>query len=182
MKNTILAKRYAKALFSVADEEDAFDEYSKALKDFSDTFKASAEVRDGLTNPVYPLDVREKVMDYLVEKMGLSGVVRNFLNLVVQKKRAAVLPDIAEAFQGLVDERRNVCQGTVVSAMALSADLKDKVQATLEKITKKKVILSTAVDPAIIGGIIAKVGDLVMDGSLKSQLLGLKESIKGVNN
>jgi len=182
MKNIILANRYAKAIFSVAGETEAFDEYSKALNDFSETYKAYPEVQDGLTNPVYPLDVRVKVMDYLVESMGLTGVIKNFLDLVVQKNRAAVLPDIAEAFQALVDEKRNICQGTVVSAMELGAELKDKVQATLEKITGKKVILTSEVDPSIIGGIVAKVGDLVMDGSLSSQLLGLKESIKGVNN
>ncbi len=182
MKNIILANRYAKALFSVAAETDAFDDYSKAMNDFAETFNGSPEVRDGLSNPVYPMEVRVKVMDYLVETMKLDGVIKNFLNLVVQKNRAAVLPDIAEAFQALVDEKRNICQGTVVSAMEMGAELKDKVQATLEKITGKKVILSSKVDPSIIGGIVAKVGDLVLDGSLSSQLLGLKESIKGVNN
>jgi F-type H+-transporting ATPase subunit delta len=182
MKNIILARRYAKALFAVATESDSFDEYAKALNDFADMFQKYPEVRDGLTNPVYPLEVREKVMDYLVETMAVSGVIKNFLNLVVHKKRAAVLPDIAESFQALVDEKRNICQGTVVSAMEMGSELKDKVQATLEKITGKKVVLTSEVDPSIIGGIIAKVGDLVLDGSLSSQLLGLKESIKGVNN
>ncbi len=180
MKNTIIAKRYAKALFAVASETEAFDDYSKALNDFAESFNTYPEVQDGLTNPVYPLDVRVKVMDYLVQSMGATGVIKNFLNLVVQKKRAAVLPDIAEAFQALVDEKRNICQGTVVSAMEMGSELKDKVQVTLEKITGKKVILSTEVDSSIIGGIVAKVGDLVLDGSLRSQLLGLKESIKGV--
>ncbi len=182
MKNIILAKRYAKALFSVAAETDAFDDYSKAMNDFAETFKGSPEVRDGLSNPVYPMEVRVKVMDYMVKTMNFTGVIKNFLNLVVQKNRATVLPDIAEAFQTLVDEKRNICQGTVVSAMEMGTELKDKVQATLEKITGKTVILSSRVDPSIIGGIVAKVGDLVLDGSLSSQLLGLKESIKGVNN
>ncbi len=179
MKNVILAKRYAKALFSVAGETDAYDEYSRALRDFAEAYRAYPEVQDGLTNPVYPLDARIKVMDYLVEKIGVSGVVRNFLNLVVQKKRAAVLPDIAESFQALVDEKRNICQGTVVSAMEMGLELQGKVRGTLEKITGKRVILTAKVDPSIIGGIIAKVGDLVLDGSLSSQLLGLKESIIG---
>lgn len=179
MKNTILANRYAKALFSVAKEENAFDAYAKALNTFAAAYQATPEVRDGLTNPLYPVDVRAKVMDYLVKAMGAEGVVKNFLNLVVQKKRAEHLPEIAEAFQALVDKQRNICQGTVVSAMELSGDLKEKVQGTLEKITGKKVVLTTQVDPAIIGGIIAKVGDLVLDGSIRSQLLGLKESIKG---
>ena len=79
----------------------------------------------------------------------------------------------------MVDADRNVCQGTVVSATALSAELQAKVQATLEKITSKTVALKAEVDPSIIGGIIAKVGDLVLDGSIRTQLAGLKESIKG---
>ena len=103
----------------------------------------------------------------------------NFLNLLVQKKRAGVLPDIAEVFRMMVDVEMNVCQGSVVTATELSGDLQEKLQATLEKITGKKVVLSTQVDPAIIGGMVAKVGDLVLDGSLITQLKGLKESIKG---
>ncbi len=179
MKNTILANRYAKALFSVAQEDNAFDDYSKVLNDLAQAFEDTPEVKDGLTNPIYPVDVRMKVMDYVVKTSGASQVMKNFLNLVVQKKRADVLPEIAAAFQALVDEQRNICQGSVTSAMALSDELKDKVQGTLENITGKKVVLTAEVDPAIIGGIIAKVGDLVLDGSIRSQLTGLKESIKG---
>jgi len=179
MKNSILANRYAKALFSVAQEENAFDEYAKSLNEIAQAMIAQPEVKDGLTNPVYPLDVRAKVMDYIAEAQGACQVIKNFLNLVLQKKRAAFLPEIAEAFQILIDSQRNICQGTVLTAMPLTVELNDKVQATLEKLTGKKVVLSTKVDPTILGGIIAKVGDLVLDGSIRSQLQGLKESIKG---
>jgi len=179
MKNSILANRYAKALFSVAQEEKAFDEYAKSLNEIAQAMTAQPEVKDGLTNPVYPLDVRAKVMDYIAEAQGASQVIKNFLNLVLQKKRAAFLPEIAEAFQILIDSQRNICQGTVLTAMPLTAELNEKVQSTLEKLTGKKVVLHTKVDPTILGGIIAKVGDLVLDGSIRSQLQGLKESIKG---
>ena len=179
MKNSILANRYAKALFSVAQEENAFDEYAKALHEVASVMMAVPEVKDGLTNPMYPVDVRCKVMAHIAKTMSASLVVWNFLDLVVRKKRAAFLPEIAEAFQVLIDVQRNICQGTVVSAMPLSAELNAKVQATLEKITGKQVVLSSQVDPSIIGGIVAKVGDLVLDGSIRSQLQGLKESIKG---
>jgi len=179
MKNAILANRYAKALFSVAQEENAFDDYAKSLNEIAAAMSAYPEVKDGLTNVMYPLDVRSKVMAHLAETQGASQVIKNFLELVVQKKRAAFLPEIAEAFQALIDGQRNICQGTVVTAMPLSAELNEKVQATLEKITGKKVVITTKVDPSILGGIIAKVGDLVLDGSIRSQLQGLKESIKG---
>ena len=179
MKNAILAKRYAKALFAVGKEEDAFDEYTKALNGFAEMYATIPEVLDGLTNFIYPQDVREKVMAELVKSAGLTGVMANFMNLLAQKRRADVLPDIAETFQAMVDEEHNVCQGMVVTATEIDADLKEKVKETLEKITGKQVTLNTAVDETIIGGMVAKVGDLVFDGSIKTQLAGLKESIKG---
>lgn len=179
MKNSVLAKRYAKALFAVGKDENAFDDYSKALNEMAQLFNTTPEVSDALTNFLYPVDVREKVMDHLIQALGASQVMANFFKLLVQKKRANILPDIAEVFQAMVDADKNMCQGTVVSAMELSPELCDKVKATLEKITGKQVVLTTQVDPSIIGGMVAKVGDLVLDGSIKSQLAGLKESIKG---
>ena len=79
----------------------------------------------------------------------------------------------------MVDEEQNISHGSVVSAIELDHALQEKIQQTLEKITGNKVILESSVDPSIIGGVIAKVGDLVLDGSIKTQLNGLKESIKG---
>jgi len=145
----------------------------------AELFATVPEVKDALTNPMYPLDVRSKVMAHLIAAAATTPLMGSFLNLVVQKKRAAVLPEIAEAFQTLIDADRNICQGLVVSAAPLSADLQAQVQATLEKITGKNVVLSTKVDSSLIGGLIAKVGDLVLDGSIKTQLSGLKEAIKG---
>ncbi len=179
MKNTVLAKRYAKALFAVGKEEGAFEDFTKALNEMAELYASTPEVSDALTNPLYPLEAREKVMAHLISAQGTTQVMANFFNLLVQKKRAEILPDVAEVFQAMVDADNNKCQGTVTSAMELSPELSDKVKATLEKITGKQVVLTTQVDPSIIGGIVAKVGDLVLDGSIKSQLAGLKESIKG---
>lgn len=179
MNNTVLAKRYAKALFQVGKEENALDDFGKTLSEMAELYAQIPEVVDGLTNPVYPQDVREKVMARLVETMQASTFMGNFLNLLVQKRRADVLPDIAMVFKSLVDAERNMCRGTVISASEIPGDLNDKIKATLEKITGKQVVVTNEVDPSIIGGIIAKVGDLVLDGSIKTQLKGLEESIKG---
>ena len=179
MKNDILAKRYAKALFVVGTEENALDDYADSLKAFAELYATTPEVKDGLTNRLYPADVRTKVMAEVVKAAGMSEIMSNFLNLLAEKDRASVLPEIAETFQAMVDDVRNVCQGTVVSATELPTALQDKTKETLEKITGKQIVLTTEIDPSIIGGIIAKVGDLVLDGSIKTQLEGLKESIKG---
>jgi F-type H+-transporting ATPase subunit delta len=139
----------------------------------------SAGVGDAVTNPLYPLDVRQKVMAKIAELVQADAIMTSFLNLLIEKKRADILPDIAESMQAMVDKDQNISHGSITSAIELDSALLEKIQATLEKLTGNKVILETQVDPSIIGGIIAKVGDLVLDGSIKTQLNGLKESIKG---
>ncbi len=179
MKQRILARRYAKAIFSVGQEQGKYEEYNDALTAIADLFVSTPEVIDALTNPLYPMDVREKVMTGMIGSMEVDSVMGNFLSLLVQKKRAEILPEIAEAYKTMVDEEKNISHGSVISAVELDDELRQNVQATLEKLTGKKVELTANVDPSIIGGIIAKVGDLVLDGSIKTQLAGLKDSIKG---
>ncbi len=179
MKQTILARRYAKALFAVGKENDAYEAYNETLQGVAGLYISTPEVADALTNPLYPLDVREKVMAGIIGSAKIDKIAANFLNLLVEKKRAEILPEIAEAFQAMVDEEKNISHGSVTSAVELSDELQGKVRAALEKLTGKKVELSTSVDPSLIGGIVAKVGDLVLDGSIKTQLAGLKDSIKG---
>ena len=179
MKQTILARRYAKALFAVGKENDAYEAYNDTLQGIAGLYTTTPEVADALTNPLYPVDVRMKVMAGLIDSIKVDKVLANFLNLLVEKKRAEFLPEIAEEFKIMVDDAKNISHGTVISAVELSSDMQAKVQATLEKLTGKKVELSTSVDPSLIGGIVAKVGDLVLDGSIKTQLAGLKDSIKG---
>ncbi|WP_319586627.1 F0F1 ATP synthase subunit delta [uncultured Desulfobulbus sp.] len=180
MRHTILARRYAKALFSLGKEQGKTEEYSGMLGALAGLYAdGAAGVGDAVTNPLYPLDVRQKVMAKIAGSMQADAIMTSFLNLLIEKKRADILPDIAEAMQGMVDKDQNISHGSIVSAVELDNALLEKIQATLEKLTGNKVILETQVDPSIIGGILAKVGDLVLDGSIKTQLNGLKESIKG---
>ncbi|HKJ65368.1 MAG TPA: ATP synthase F1 subunit delta [Desulfopila sp.] len=179
MKQTILARRYAKALFAVGKENDAYEAYDQTLQGVAGLYTSTPEVADALTNPLYPIDVRQKVMASLIDSMGVDKVPANFFNLLVEKKRADILPEIAEEFRMMVDEEKNISHGSVTSAVELSDELQAKIKAGLEKLTGKQVELSTSVDPSLIGGIVAKVGDLVLDGSIKTQLAGLKDSIRG---
>ena len=179
MKQTILAKRYAKAIFTIGQEQENYEEYNEVLQGVATLFTETPEVADALTNPLYPMDVKEKVMTGLVASIGVDAVMGNFLNLLVQKKRAEILPEIANAYKTMVDEAKNISHGNVISAVELSDELKNNIQSVLEKLTGKKVELTTSVDPSIIGGMVDKVGDLVLDGSIKTQLAGLKDSIKG---
>jgi F-type H+-transporting ATPase subunit delta len=163
----------------VGQEEGLSESFRETLNVLGDFLNTYPEAMDGLTNPLYPMELREKVMAQLISELQANQLIANFFNLVIQKKRADILPEIATEFQVLVDADQNISRGTVISATEISGELQAKVQSTLENITGKKVILASDIDPSIIGGIVAKVGDLVMDGSIKTQLAGLNESIKG---
>jgi len=180
VKQIILAKRYAKAFFSLGKEQKKVDTYAESLAAIAELYENSdLEVADALTNPLYPLEARQKVMAKIAESVDADAILTSFLNLLIEKKRVDVLPEIAREVQVMVDREENISHGSVTSATKLNKALLKKIQATLEKITGNKVILETQVDPSIIGGIVAKVGDLVLDGSIRTQLNGLKESIKG---
>ncbi|MBM9537252.1 F0F1 ATP synthase subunit delta [Desulfobulbus alkaliphilus] len=180
MRHTILARRYAKAIFSLGKEQGATEEFSRILNALAGLYAdTDAGICDAVTNPLYPLEVRQKVMAKIAESVQADAIMTSFLNLLIEKKRADILPDIAHELQVMVDKDQGISHGSIVTAFDIEPALLDKIQATLEKITGNRVILETRVDPSIIGGIIAKVGDLVLDGSIRTQLNGLKESIKG---
>lgn len=180
MRHTILARRYAKALFALGKEQGKAEEYNEMLGGIAALYgQDSAGLGDAVTNPLYPLEMRQKVMAKIAESVQADAIMTSFLNLLIEKKRADILPDIAQEMRVMVDKDQNISHGSIISAIELESGLLAKIQATLEKLTGNKVILETQVDPSIIGGIIAKVGDLVLDGSIKTQLNGLKESIKG---
>ena len=178
MRQTILARRYAKALFSLGKEDGKNEQYSEVLNAIAELYQDES-VENALVNPLYPVEARQKVMAKIGELAKADAIMTRFLDLLVEKKRADILPDIAAEMRIMVDQEQNISHGSVVSAIELDDALKGKIQQALEKITGNKVILETSVDPSIIGGVIAKVGDLVLDGSIKTQLNGLKESIKG---
>ena len=179
MKQVILAKRYAKAIFSVAEEENKLEEYGSVINSFAALLEKKPEVKDALTNPLYPIEAREKVMEGLVKAAKLEKPLANFMDLLVEKKRAGILSEIAETYQLMLDEKHNISHGEVITATKLTKALSDKIQTTLEKLTGKQIVLQANVDPSIIGGMIARVGDLELDGSIRTQLAGLKDSIKG---
>jgi F-type H+-transporting ATPase subunit delta len=180
VKQIILAKRYARAIFALGKEHGTVDVYAQALKAIADLFvNPDLGVADALTNPLYPLEVRLKVMAGIAESAGADSLLGAFLHLLVEKKRVSVLPEVADQVREMMEREENISHGWVTSAVKLDKALLAKIRATLEKITGNKILLETQVDPSIIGGMVARVGDLVLDGSIRTQLNGLKESIKG---
>lgn len=175
--NGSLARRYAKALLAIGVQHQTYDALGRELDRTADSFAQSPELRHALENPVFPLEKRRLVLDELARRLGLSKVVRNFVMLLLDKGRIAALPDIARAHRALVDEQAGRVRATVTSAVPIAPGLADKLKAALEKQSGKVVVLEKREDPSILGGIVTQLGDMVYDGSVRTQLARVREEL-----
>ena len=176
MISQTLARRYAQALLALGQEDGNFEKYGKELAVFAEAM-AGPELSEALTNPIYPKQIRRGILDGLLAKMGLSKIMENFVGLLQDKARISHTAAINTYYQRLVDEVNNVQRAQVTTASKISEAVKKQINVTLEKMTGKTIILDVVQDPEIIGGVVAKVGDLTLDGSVKTQLRNLKESL-----
>jgi len=178
MKNLKIARRYAKALLIIGKEDDKAESYKKELDRFSDLIAREKELEQAITNPLYDVGGRKKVLQAVIEKVGISKVLASFLLLLFDKGRFGFLSDINEFYKKLADELKGIVRASLVSATELSSETVEKIRTTLSKKTGKDIILEVEQDPSLIGGIVSRIGDLVLDGSIKTQLLNMRESLK----
>jgi len=178
VKNLTVARRYAKALLIIGKEDGQAETYRDELDGFAKFMAKEKELEQAITNPLYAASGRKKVLETIVDKVGISKIVASFLFLLFDKGRFDFLSDINEFYQKLADELKGVLQASLVSASELSSETVEKIRTTLSKRTGKDIILQVEQDPGLIGGIVSRIGDLVLDGSIKSQLLNMRESLK----
>ncbi len=179
MINTTLARRYAQALVEIGQEKETLNKYGQDLTTLSRLFETSRDFRELLINPVFTKEDKKRIAGEVLARMDTDPMVVNFVNVLIDRKRIDQLTGIEKAFSEKVDEIRGITRGEVVSADPLSEDELGRVTDALSKISGKQVLVTTKVDPVLIGGLVARVGDMVFDGTIRTQLNQLKESLKG---
>ena len=178
MKNLTVARRYAKALLIIGKEDGQAEAYREELDGFTSLMAREKELEQAICNPLYGASERKKVLQTVVDKVNVSKIMSSFLLLLFDKGRFGSLSDINEFYQKLADELKGVLRASLVSATELSSEIVEKIRTTLSKRTGKDIILDVEQDPGLIGGIVSRIGDLVLDGSIKTQLLNMRESLK----
>lgn len=165
-----VARRYAKALFGLGVAQGAYDKFGQELDDLVRTYDKSADLRLALENPVIKPAEKQAILRAVLPRIAPSPPVQRFAQLLLERGRFPMLRTIARAYRELADARAGQVRASVTAAEALGpADL-DRVRRALEKRTGRKVIIESSIDPGLIGGIVARVGDLVLDGSVRTQL------------
>ncbi|MFL5736377.1 MAG: ATP synthase F1 subunit delta [Actinomycetota bacterium] len=167
---------YASALLSVAEAEGAVDEVEDELFRFGRTLESSYELRDALIDPALP-DERKKALlqDLLGERASPTTI--HLLELVVAEGRARQLDVIAERVSELAAERRRMVVAEVRSAVDLSEEERRRLTEVLARATDKQIELKVIVDPEVIGGVVARVGDQVFDGTVRTRLEAARERL-----
>jgi len=175
-KRTI-ARRYAKAMLILAKKEgivEQIDDEFSSLVVLMDRVKVFWQV---MTNPLYDVDRRKLVLSEVARMTGMSPPVSGLLGLLLEKGRMKYLPLVLSVYHEMADEAMGRVRARVYTAMEPTSEQTEKIREKLARIMGKEVIVEITRDGSLLGGMVTKIGGLVFDGSLKSQLARMRESL-----
>jgi F-type H+-transporting ATPase subunit delta len=173
----IIARRYAKALIRIGQEDGQYEQYGREIRIFQDLLSSSEELRGVMENPVYDQEQRKALFQALDARLQFSPILIQFILLLIQKRRLGYFREIADCYDRLADELAGRVRARVVSAIPFSEASLQTIRSKLESLTGKKVTVTLQEDPSLIGGVITQIGDLVYDGSIRTQLSGITETL-----
>ena len=172
---SLASRRYAEALIEAAGKD--LPRASQELLAFADLVENVDEFRHVLLNPAFSVEEEHKALDAVMERMKLSDVVKRLLTLLAQRERMNEIRDIAETVKRISDERAGRVEAKVETAEELAPHAIARLKSAVEKRTGKTVELQVVVDPSLIGGLRTTVGSIVFDGTLKTELARLRETL-----
>jgi F-type H+-transporting ATPase subunit delta len=173
-----VARRYARALFGLAPSSAGAGALLAEVDALTDAILGNEELRRALFTPLHPRPRRKAIVAELAEPLGLSPEVRAFAALLADENRMQALPEVRDALRALVDRASGRVEAEVVSARPLGAAEARELAAALSRRVGSNVTLEQRVDPSLLGGVLVRVGDLRLDGSLRGQLSSLAESLR----
>ena len=173
-----VAGRYATALFELARDEKSIDAVLADLDNFDAMLGESEDLRRLVKSPVFAADAQIRALTAVLEKAGIGGISANFLKVLAANRRLFAVADVTGVFRALVARFRGEATADVTAAEALSDKNLDALKAALKSVTGKNVTLNVKVDPAIIGGLVVKLGSRMVDSSLRTKLNSIKHAMK----
>ena len=169
-----IAQHYADALAEVAISENSADKVRRELRDFLALLGESPQLGVLLGSPAVSRANKHAVAQALVERMGASRTLRNFLFVVIDQRRMGLLPEIQQAFEAKLDELQGVARADVISARELSERERKQLRTVLERLSGRRVEANYELDPRLIAGAVVRVGSTIYDGSVRTQLERLR--------
>jgi F-type H+-transporting ATPase subunit delta len=175
MRRDIAAKRYAEAVFQIARQQQTLDAWSADLQTIGAVF-ADPEVLGLLESASVPAAAKAEVLTHTLA--GVSPLALNYARLLVQRRRANLAAQVTEYYRELADAFRGIAHAEVTTAVDIDAAERQQIAVQLTRLTGKQVDVEVRTDPQILGGIIARVGDTLIDGSTRTRLQALKHRLE----
>jgi F-type H+-transporting ATPase subunit delta len=172
-----LARRYAKAVFEIGVAQGGLDKLGADIRTLAAAMKESPELAMTLASPAIRRGDRRKVIDGLLQRIGVVSHTRNLVYLLLDGERLSTLPAISRELDAMIEAKAGRISAEIVSAKPLDPSQLSQITAALEKQSGKKVTVSRREDPELLGGVVAKLGDTVYDGSLRTQLRTLRDEL-----
>ena len=177
MTASVVADRYARALLELAAESNQVASVAQQLRRATEVYASSSELRAVLNDPTLEDDNRANLVKALGDRLGLGGLVQNTLRVLVERRRMAALPEIADRLLTLADDQAGIVKAKVASAMPLTEVQLEAIKNELERLTGCKVALERQQDPSLLAGVVARVGDHVIDASLRGRFQELEQRL-----
>jgi F-type H+-transporting ATPase subunit delta len=171
-----VSRRYARALYEVALSHKSQDRVFAELRVIGQVYDADAEISGFMTNPLIAPEQKAKALEGAL-KSKISEELMSTLLVMAQKNRLGQFHEMVQAFEEISDEAHGVTRGVVRSATPITAEEQKRIEETVNKVTKKKVILKFEEDPTILGGMVTQVGGWTFDDSLKSHLHKISDEL-----
>lgn len=171
------ADRYAKALFEVVLAEADPDRVGRELASVAGLARTHAELARALTHPAIPPQAKRRLVEAIAVRLELTPALRKLLLLMADRDRLGLLPELEETYRDRLRQYRRIVQAHVTTAVPLPPERATALARSLEEATGRTVELTTDVDPGILGGVVARLGSVVFDGSVARQLERLREAL-----
>ncbi len=178
MRTSAIARRYAKALILIGKEDGNAETYRQELETIVALLDKEPMLEQAVSNPLYIALSRRNVLVTVIDKLEVSKVIKSFVLLLFDKARINFLRDVTFNYSVLADELKGIVRADLATATELTEETLEQIRNSLSKMTGKSVSLEAKTDTSLIGGIVTRIGDLVLDGSIKTQLQNMRESLK----
>ncbi|MBV8756572.1 MAG: ATP synthase F1 subunit delta [Deltaproteobacteria bacterium] len=172
-----LARRYAKAVFELGNKQGNLDKIGGDLRSLAKAMRESKELETTLASPAIRRTDRKKILDAVMQRVGATPTTTNLMYILLEGERMASVVAISRELDAMIEAKAGRIAAEVVSAKPLDHSQLSQITASLEKLSGKKVSVSHREDPDLLGGVVAKLGDTVYDGSLRTQLRNMRDEL-----
>jgi F-type H+-transporting ATPase subunit delta len=172
-----VSRRYARALYELGLESGDLDKLVGELGSVAAMLESSEDLRRSMDNPLVGPETKKAIVGDIADRLLLGSVSKHALMLLGERRRLILLPEIVQLLKEMTDLRAGVVRAVVTTAIPMSDAYYDKLRVVLEKLTGRKVVLDKETDPSIIAGVVTRIGDRVLDGSIRTRLQSLKNSM-----